>query len=179
MGINIQPTLENEKVNLYPLHEKDFNNLFAVAADPKIWEQHPNKNRYKIEVFKVFFDGALQSKGAFKIVDKNSGDVIGSSRFYDYNQEDNTILIGYTFFGLSYWGNGFNHTVKTLMLNYIFQFVSKVYFHIGANNIRSQISLGRLGTTKIGEQEVTYFGELPKLNFVYSISKEEWNQLGV
>jgi RimJ/RimL family protein N-acetyltransferase len=179
MGINIQPTLENEKVILYPLQENDFNDLFAVAADPKIWEQHPNKNRYKIEVFKVFFDGALQSKGAFKIVDKNSGDVIGSSRFYDYNQEDNTILIGYTFFGLSYWGNGFNHTVKTLMLNYIFQFVSKVYFHIGANNVRSQISLGRLGTTKIGEQEVTYFGELPKLNFVYSISKEEWNQLGV
>jgi RimJ/RimL family protein N-acetyltransferase len=179
MGINIQPTLENEKVILYPLQENDFNDLFAVAADPKIWEQHPNKNRYKIEVFKVFFDGALQSKGAFKIVEKNSGDVIGSSRFYDYNQEDNTILIGYTFFGLSYWGNGFNHTVKTLMLNYIFQFVSKVYFHIGANNVRSQISLGRLGTTKIGEQEVTYFGELPKLNFVYSISKEEWDQLGV
>jgi RimJ/RimL family protein N-acetyltransferase len=179
MGINIQPTLENEKVILYPLQENDFNDLFAVAADPKIWEQHPNKNRYKIEVFKVFFDGALQSKGAFKIVEKNSGDVIGSSRFYDYNQEDNTILIGYTFFGLSYWGNGFNHTVKTLMLNYIFQFVSKVYFHIGANNVRSQISLDRLGTTKIGEQEVTYFGELPKLNFVYSISKEEWDQLGV
>jgi hypothetical protein len=65
------------------------------------------------------------------------------------------------------------------MLNYIFQFVSKVYFHIGANNVRSQISLDRLGTTKIGEQEVTYFGELPKLNFVYSISKEEWDQLGV
>lgn len=179
MGINIQPTLENEKVILYPLQENDFNDLFAVAADPKIWEQHPNKNRYKIEVFKVFFDGALQSKGAFKIVEKNSGDVIGSSRFYDYNQEDNTILIGYTFFGLSYWENGFNHTVKTLMLNYIFQFVSKVYFHIGANNVRSQISLDRLGTTKIGEQEVTYFGELPKLNFVYSISKEEWDQLGV
>jgi len=179
MGINIQPTLENEKVILYPLQENDFNDLFAVAADPKIWEQHPNKNRYKIEVFKVFFDGALQSKGAYKIVDKKSGDVIGSTRFYDYNQEDNTILIGYTFFGLTYWGNGFNHTVKTLMLNYIFQFVSKVYFHIGANNVRSQISLGRLGTTKIGEQEVTYFGELPKLNFVYSISKEEWDQLGV
>jgi len=179
MGINIQPTLENEKVILYPLQENDFNDLFAVAADPKIWEQHPNKNRYKIEVFKVFFDGALQSKGAYKIVDKKSGDVIGSTRFYDYNQEDNTILIGYTFFGLTYWGNGFNHTVKTLMLNYIFQFVSKVYFHIGANNVKSQISLGRLGTTKIGEQEVTYFGELPKLNFVYSISKEEWDQLGV
>jgi RimJ/RimL family protein N-acetyltransferase len=179
MGINIQPTLENEKVILYPLQENDFNDLFAVAADPKIWEQHPNKNRYKIEVFKVFFDGALQSKGAFKIVEKNSGDVIGSTRFYDYNLEENTILIGYTFFGVAYWGKGFNHTVKTLMLNYIFQFVSKVYFHIGANNVRSQISLGRLGTTKIGEQEVTYFGELPKLNFVYSISKEEWNQLRV
>ena len=60
------------------------------------------------------------------------------------------------------------------MLDYIFQFVSVVYFHIGADNIRSQIAIKKLGTTKIGEQEVAYFGEQAKLNFVYSLKKEEW-----
>jgi RimJ/RimL family protein N-acetyltransferase len=176
MNFNIQTTLRNEKVILYPLLEEDFDDLYAVAADPEIWEQHPNKDRWKIEVFKVYFDGAIQSKGAFKIVDKTNGNIIGCTRFYDYNEKENEILIGYTFYGTSYWGKGYNHAVKTLMLDYIFQFVSKVYFHVGADNIRSQIAIGRLGSTKIDEQTVTYFGERPKLNHIYSLTKEEWKQ---
>jgi len=174
MNINIQPTLENENVILHPLQDKDFDDLYAVASDPKIWEQHPNKDRCKIEVFKVFFEGAMQSKGAFKIVNKASGHVMGSTRFYDHNQEENSISIGYTFYGRDYWGKGFNHSVKSLMLDYIFQFVSKVHFHIGADNIRSQIAIGRLGTTKIDEQEIAYFGEEPKMNYIYCLTKEEW-----
>ena len=174
MNIDIQPTLENEKVILYPLQENDFDDLHEVAKDPKIWEQHPNKNRWKIEVFKVFFEGAIQSKGAFKIINKITGKVIGSSRFYDHNEGESHISIGYTFFGTEYWGKGFNHSVKAIMLDYIFQYVSKVHFHIGADNIRSQIAIGRLGTTKIDEQEIAYFGEKPKLNYIYSLSKEEW-----
>ena len=174
MNINIQPTLENENVILHPLQDKDFDDLYAVASDPKIWEQHPNKDRCKIEVFKVFFDGAMQSKGAFKIVNKASGHVMGSTRFYDHNQEENSISIGYTFYGREYWGKGFNHSVKSLMLDYIFQFVSIVHFHIGADNIRSQIAIARLGTTKIDEQEIAYFGEEPKMNYIYCLTKEEW-----
>jgi RimJ/RimL family protein N-acetyltransferase len=174
MNLDTQPTLENEKVIIYPLEEKDFDGLYKVASDSAIWAQHPNKDRWKMNVFKVFFDGAIKSKGAFKIVNKSNGDIIGSTRFYDYNEKENSILIGYTFYATAYWGKGFNHTVKTLMLDYIFKFVSKVYFHVGAENIRSQIAIGRLGTTKIGEEEVTYFGEQPKLNCIYTITKEEW-----
>ncbi|SFS83245.1 GNAT family N-acetyltransferase [Sphingobacterium wenxiniae] len=173
-GINIQPILEDEKAILYPLQEKDFEVLYAVASDPKIWEQHPNKNRWKKEVFKTFFDGAMQSKGTFKIVDKTTGSTIGSTRFYNYNAEDNSIFINYTFYAVEYWSKGINHSLKTIMLDYIFQFVSKVYFHIGANNIRSQVAIGRIGAKKIAEQEVIYFGEAPRLNFVYEISKEKW-----
>ena len=174
MIFNIQPILENEKVILYPLQEKDFEVLYAVASDPKIWEQHPNKDRWKKDIFNTFFDGAMQSKGAFKIVDKTTGNVIGSTRFYDYHEKENSIFIGYTFYATSYWGKGINHLVKTTMLDYIFQFVSKVYFHIGANNLRSQISIGRLGAEKTAEKEVTYFGENLRLNFVYEISKQKW-----
>ncbi|MBX2924352.1 MAG: GNAT family N-acetyltransferase [Chitinophagaceae bacterium] len=171
MNFNIQPILENGQVILYPLQENDFEALYTVAADPKIWEQHPNKDRWKREVFKTFFEGALQSKGAFKIVDKATGNVIGSTRIYDYNEQENSLFIGYTFYAVQYWGRGINHSVKAMMLEYLFQFVSKVYFHIGASNIRSQIAIGRIGAKKIAEQEVTYFGEAPRLNFVYEISK--------
>ncbi|RYE53206.1 MAG: N-acetyltransferase [Sphingobacteriales bacterium] len=176
-GLNIQLLLQSDRVVLYPLHENDFEALYASASDPKIWEQHPNKDRWKKEVFQTFFDGAIQSKGAFKIVDKKTAEVIGSTRFYDYNQEESSILIGYTFYTVSTWGKGINPAVKKMLLDYVFQFVSKVYFHIGADNIRSQIAIVRLGAVKVAEQEVTYYGETPKLNFVYEIDKATWKIL--
>ena len=172
--INIQPVLETEGILLSPLQENDFDVLYFAASDPKIWEQHPNKERWQKEIFKTFFVGAIQSKGAFKIIDKSNGSVIGSTRFYDYYEPENSIQIGYTFYKTQYWGNGTNNLVKRLMLDYIFNFVSKVYFHIGENNIRSQKAISRLGALKIGEQEVTYFGEKPVLNFVYEITCEDW-----
>jgi RimJ/RimL family protein N-acetyltransferase len=177
MNFNIQPELESEDLLLSPLQEDDFDALYEVASDRLIWAQHPNKDRWKKEVFQNFFTGAIQSKGAFKIVDKATGKAIGSTRFYDYDENDNSLLIGYTFYARAYWSKGVNPTVKCLMLDYIFSFVSKVGFHIGADNIRSQIAISRLGAIKVSEQEVTYFGETPKLNFVYEIKKEDWRTL--
>lgn len=173
-SIPVQPVLENDKVILYPLESGDFEALYEVASDPRVWEQHPNKDRWKREVFRTFFEGAMQSGGAFRIVDKASGAVIGSTRFYDHDPASDSILIGYTFYAVRCWGTGINRSVKTLMLNYIFQYVSKVIFHVGSENLRSQIAIGRIGATKTGEETVTYFGEAPKLNFVYSIDRERY-----
>ena len=110
MNFNIQPILENEKVILYPLQEEDFEALYNVASDPKIWEQHPTKDRWKRENFQIFFDGAIQSKGAFKIVDKATGNIIGSTRIYEYNEKENSLFIGYTFYATSYWGKQYPFT---------------------------------------------------------------------
>jgi N-acetyltransferase len=170
----LQPNLQNDKAILQPLQETDFEDLYAVASDPLIWEQHPNKDRWRREVFHTFFDGALQSKGAFKIIDKATGELAGSTRIYDYDEQDKSILIGYTFFGRAFWGKGLNLSVKALLLDYLFDFVEQVYFHIGAVNVRSQIAIERLGATKVDELEVAYFGEAPKLNYVYRISKQYW-----
>jgi RimJ/RimL family protein N-acetyltransferase len=174
MPLDTQPTLENHQALLLPLQEDDFDALYAAASDPKVWEQHPNKDRWKPAVFRTFFEGAMQSQGAFKIIDKTTGEVAGSTRFYGHDQQQDNIHIGYTFYATRYWGKGLNHQVKALMLNYIFQFVSQVLFHIGAENVRSQIAISRLGAEKIAEEEIAYFGESPKLNFVYKIDKANW-----
>lgn len=82
MDFSIQTELENEKYKLIPLSQGDFEALYKVASDPKIWEQHPNKNRYEKEVFEIFFEGAIKSKGTFKIVEKSSGEVLSSVSKY-------------------------------------------------------------------------------------------------
>lgn len=174
MPLNLQPTLANEHVKLIPLQEADFEALYAVACDPLIWEQHPNRDRWKRDVFANFFDGAMKSGGAFKVVEVATSEVMGCTRIYDYDEAANSILIGYTFFGRKWWGKGINRAVKSLMLDYLFAYVEEVGFHIGAVNVRSQISIERMGARKVDELEVAYYGEAPKLNFVYSISKGDW-----
>ena len=169
--MNVQATLENEYVKLVPLNPYDFEELFSVASDPKIWEQHPNKDRYQREVFEKFFQGAIESKGAFKIMDKSSNEVAGSTRFYDYNPKENSIFIGYTFYATKFWGSKLNPQVKKLMLDYIFQFVDKVNLHVGKHNIRSQKAMEKLGAKKVDEVNVAYFGEPEKLNVVFEIDK--------
>ena len=163
--------LENKKVILTPLLESDFERLFEVASDKMIWAQHPNPDRFKREVFEKYFEGAIQSEGAFLISNAVTGDIIGSTRFYDYDDKERLIKIGYTFFSRFCWGNHFNKEAKWLMLQHAFNYVDKVHFEVGAQNIRSQKAMERLGAEKIFEQEVTYYGELPKHNFVYEMKK--------
>lgn len=165
--MNTQQRLKNDIVSLVPLKEEDFEQLYAIASDPLIWEQHPNKDRYQREVFQTFFEGALASKGAYLIYENTNNELVGCTRFYDLDQ--NAVFIGYTFIKRSHWGAKINPSVKALMLDYAFQFVNEVKFHIGAQNIRSQKAIERLGAKKVREIEVEYYGEVPKLNFEYVI----------
>lgn len=172
--MNLRPLLENERIRLEPIEETDFEALFAVASDAKIWADHPRQDRWKQPVFKKYFDEAIESGAAFKVVDKASGKVIGSSRYYNYEEKDNSIMVGYTFYAVKYWGKGINAVVKKLMLDYIFQFVSKVKLFTGVDNIRSQRAIEKLGAEKIAKKEVYYVGEPSRINYLYCLEKEDW-----
>jgi RimJ/RimL family protein N-acetyltransferase len=171
-----QPALESKLIKLQPLKADDFDVLYAVASDPLIWEQHPNPDRYKREVFQNFFKGAMESGAAFLVLDRQSGNVIGSSRYYDLKECESSVAIGYTFLDRDHWGGSYNGALKKLMLEHAFQYVNRVLFHIGAENIRSQKSMERLGGKKIKELKMEYYGEQSKLNFEYEMKKENWNQ---
>ena len=171
MYFDLQPTLENELVKLMPLKEEEFEKLYQVASDPLIWEQHPDRYRYKRDVFERYFRGAIESKGAFIVVEKKSGEVIGSSRFYDFDKDKKSITIEYTFLARKYWGTTYNRAMKNLMLGHAFKFVDTIIFHIGAKNIRSQKAIEKLGARKVGGIEISYPVENEYLNFIYEIEK--------
>ncbi|MEO8666052.1 MAG: GNAT family N-acetyltransferase [Ignavibacteria bacterium] len=174
MNFELQPNIENELVKIQPLQKSDFEALYKVASDPLIWEQHPNQDRYKKDVFINFFTGAIESGGAFLVYDVKSGEPIGSSRYYGYDGDKKNVSIGYTFLARDHWGTTYNRALKSLMMDHAFRFVDSVIFHIGAGNIRSQKSIVKLGAQKIGELEMEYYGERMKLNFVYEIEKKDW-----
>lgn len=174
--INWQPdNLEDELVELVPLTENDFEVLFRAASDPLIWEQHPMNDRYKREVFQLFFDGAVSSKTAFLIRDKTSKEIIGSTRYYDYKPENSSIAIGYTFLSRKYWGGRYNKAVKKLLLDYAFIFIDNVYFHIGPDNIRSQLATIKIGAKKTGEVNFDQYGP-NSLHYEYLLPKQAWSE---
>jgi RimJ/RimL family protein N-acetyltransferase len=166
MSFELQPTLKGDLVELRPLRSDDFHELYAVASDPLIWEQHPSKDRYRVDVFKEFFRESLESKGALIAIDVKNGRIIGSSRFHAHNPEKREIEIGWTFLSRSYWGGTYNGEMKQLMLRHAFQFVKSVIFIVGIQNIRSQKAVEKIGGVRVGSRTDARGRE----NFVYQIT---------
>ena len=147
-----QPHLLGELVEVRPLRRADFAALFAVAADPLIWEQHPDRNRYREETFRAFFDDHLASGGALLVVERRSGEVIGTSRFHGYDAERSEVEIGWTFLSRSHWGGLYNGDLKSLMIGHAFRFVQRVVLLVHPENLRSQRAVEKLGALRIGER---------------------------
>jgi RimJ/RimL family protein N-acetyltransferase len=152
MPFDLQPVLKGELIELRPLRSEDFDDLYAVASDPLIWEQHPVTDRYKAEVFEGFFREALESGGTLIAVDCKNGQVIGSSRFHGYDKENSEIEIGWTFLARSHWGGIYNREMKQLMLRHAFQFVNSVIFLVGPQNLRSQRAVEKIGAVRVGSR---------------------------
>jgi RimJ/RimL family protein N-acetyltransferase len=152
VSFDLQPVLKGELLTLRPLRPEDFPGLFAVAADPLIWEQHPARDRYMEDVFRTFFREAMDSGGALIATDSKAGQVIGSSRFHGYDEEASEIEIGWTFLARSHWGGIYNKEMKQLMLRHAFQFVSAVVFLVGPQNLRSQRALEKIGGVCVGSR---------------------------
>ncbi|WP_406271789.1 GNAT family N-acetyltransferase [Streptomyces sp. NBC_00191] len=137
MLFDVQPWLKGELVELRPLRAEDYADLYAVAADPLVWEQHPDPERYRERAFSGFFRDALES---------------GSSRYHGYDDERDEVEIGWSFLARSHWGGVYNRELKELMLNHAFRFVSSVIFLVGPDNVRSQRAVEKIGGVRAGSR---------------------------
>jgi RimJ/RimL family protein N-acetyltransferase len=154
-------------LQLRPLHTGDLEALFAVASDPKIWEQHPEWDRFREPVFRIFFEDALQSGGALVAIDKKSGKIIGSSRFHGYDAERSEIEIGWSFLARDFWGGTYNKEMKELMLDHAHQYIDTVIFKVGPHNLRSQKAMEKIGGRRSGARK----DDTGLVSMVYEIRK--------
>ena len=171
MAFDLQPHLKGKLLELRPLATDDWDELFAVASDSLIWEQHPERDRHKENVFRIFFEDAMECGGAFVIIDRKTDQIIGSTRFFGYDPKKSEIEIGWTFLARKYWGGRYNAEMKDLMLAHAFQFVENVVFFVGEHNIRSQRAMEKIGAVKIGTATRTYGNHPPATNVKYVIRK--------
>jgi RimJ/RimL family protein N-acetyltransferase len=170
---NLQPTLSGSLLRLAPLVPADFDTLYSVARDPLIWEQHPDHDRYKPDVFAAFFEKALNSGGALLIRELAADTVVGSSRYYDWNREVREISIGYTFLARKCWGGEFNRDLKRLMIAHAFEFAERIWFHVGSENKRSRRAMEKIGANF--SHEVTADPAWARRGMVYyCVSRAQW-----
>jgi RimJ/RimL family protein N-acetyltransferase len=146
-----QPVLRGPTLLLRPLVEADREPLWQVARDPLIWEQHPDKTRAEPEGFARLFQSALDSRSALVVIDQRTGRIIGSSRYYDWEPQRREVAIGYTFLARDYWGGAANREMKQLMMQHAARRADRVWFHVGADNMRSRRAMEKLGARAMFE----------------------------
>lgn len=144
--------------------------MHAAASDPLIWEQHSERNRHERPVFQRFFDGAMACGGGLTVIDTVTGKIVGSSRFYDWDSTDDSVVIGYTFLARSHWGTGANREMKDLMMTHAFQYARRVWFHVSKDNMRSRRAVEKLGATLDREASVPV-GGVPAMRCLYRLDR--------
>ncbi len=170
-----QPTLLGPTLRLRPLAPADWDALFAVASDPKLWEQHPAHDRWQEPVFRAFFADALASAGALVVEERGSGRVIGSSRYDHARALAGEVEIGWTFLARDHWGGATNGELKRLMLDHAFgQGIGRVIFLVGEANVRSRRALAKIGARLTSRVDETELGGAIVRHLVYAIDPADW-----
>lgn len=175
--MNLQPFLENKLIRIRPLRINDLEPMYTIAKDPRIWEQHPC-DRYKRTEFERFFSESIQSKGALTILDQQTNQVIGSSRFKRIKGFQNGIEIGWSFLDRSYWGGATNKVVKGLMIQYAFSFIDHILFYVAKSNVRSQKAVEKIGAQKINPSTFPMLPRKGEDTLTFMIKKTEYMNMG-
>jgi len=169
----LQTVLSGPTLHLTPLQSEHWSALMQAASDPLIWTLHPEPERYKPELFRPVFDSGLASGGAYLICDKQSGEVLGTSRYYDFDATRQEVAIGYTFLVRSRWGGATNRELKHLMLAHAFSFVHTVWFHVGEHNLRSRRAVEKLGALYTHTDTTAPTG-VARTTALYRLDKTTW-----
>lgn len=115
---------------------------------------------------------------AYAQLDATTGEVAGTSSYYDVNPALRTISIGHTWLGRRWWRSGHNTESKLLMLTHAFDTLgaARVVWHTDVHNHRSQDAIARLGATREGElrkHRIRRDGSW-RTSVQYSMTDDDW-----
>lgn len=147
--------LEGERVRLEPLTPAHLHQLVAACNDDALWEFTFRANLFaQEETAKRLIADAIEDPHtvAFVVVDKATNTVIGSTRYFDIEEQHRKLEIGWTFIARSHWRTHVNTECKLLLLRYAFETwnAARVQLKAEAVNQRSRNAILRLGATHEG-----------------------------
>lgn len=179
--------LENEIVKLKPLELNDLSGILEAASYPEIWSHMSTTIEKMVDVHN-FVENALlmrrnKTEFPFVIVDKKTGEIIGSTRFMDIDDTHQRVEIGTTWLTPVYWRTAINTNCKYLLLQYCFEtlHLQRVQIKTDHENIQSQKAIERIGATKEGilRNHMIRKDGTARHTVMYSITLDEWPQVKI
>lgn len=175
--------LENDRVLLRSLQHEDLKHLAPFAMnEPDIWRFSITEVKGE-EGMKSYIDTAVAGRAEghsfpFIVFDKVANEYAGCTRFYDIQWANQSLQLGYTWYGQQFQRTGLNRNCKFLLLQYAFEQlgIERVEFRADNNNQRSITAMKAIGCVPEGVLR----SHLPLPNgtrrdsIVLSILKGEW-----
>jgi RimJ/RimL family protein N-acetyltransferase len=148
--------LEDAFVALEPLTPAHAPALEAASADGELWKLWFTSAPAPGEAL-AYIAKALEGQKAglmlpFAVREKSSGDIVGTTRFYDFVNDPRRAAIGYTWYAKRWQKSHLNTACKRLLLQHAFEQLGcvAVEFHTDHRNLDSQRAIERLGAVREG-----------------------------
>ncbi|MER6947227.1 GNAT family protein [Nonomuraea sp. NPDC000554] len=174
--------LEDDVVRLEPLTPAHLPDLFvAGGADEEVWRYSPYLTPRTEGELAALARGILDSDRyvGFAVVLKETGRAVGWTTYIDVPDYDESLEIGWTWYGRSVWRTAVNTACKVLLLDHAFGLgYNRMVLKTDVRNTRSQDAIKRIGGVYEGTlrrqrlrpdgtwRDTVYFG----------ILEEEWPQ---
>jgi RimJ/RimL family protein N-acetyltransferase len=177
--------LENNRVRLRPLDTSDFEALKPAAFDPDIWQFTLTRADDAVSLADYLatavHDREAGRRYAFAIIDRETGQLAGSTSYYNLVPHDQRLSIGYTWVGREFQRTGLNRAAKHLLLSYAFDHLGyeRVELETDARNEKSQQAMRRMGASEEGtlrRHRLTQ-GGIRRDTVIFSIIRPDWEGL--
>ncbi|SDI09048.1 Protein N-acetyltransferase, RimJ/RimL family [Actinokineospora alba] len=175
-----RPTLTGSYVHLAPLTERHCPGLFEAGKEPSIWTWLSTRQPQSLADTERMVAAALADPTRLPLVqlDAVTGEVAGTTSFYEIDERNRGLYIGHTWIGARWQRTALNTEAKLMLLRWAFDHLGALHvgWHTDLRNERSQRAIERLGATREGvlrAHKIRTDGTL-RDTVVYSVTAEEW-----
>ncbi|WP_225724960.1 MULTISPECIES: GNAT family N-acetyltransferase [unclassified Nocardia] len=141
-------------VRLTPLGQEHAKGLLAAGRDPGIWTWLSRSAPVDLADAEQMVAETLADpeRRAFAQIDLVSGQIAGTTSYYEISERHRSISIGYTWLGAAWQRTALNTEAKLLLLRHAFETLGaqRVSWHTDIRNLRSQRAIERLGALREG-----------------------------
>ncbi len=177
--------LEGQHVRLEPLAPEHVDGLAAVGLDEDLWKWIPVPVR-TVEEMSSYVQTALneQTKGSalpFALIERDSGRIIGSTRYSNIDRDHHRLEIGWTWVARQWQRTAINTEAKYLLLRHAFETLKciRVELKTDSLNERSRAAILRIGAREEGtfrNHMITASGRI-RHTVYFSILDSEWPEV--
>lgn len=175
--------LEDERALLRPLTISDYAHLLPFSLNEQELWQYSAQQADSAEKLKIYIEKALiakinQTEYPFIVFDKKTQQYAGSTRFYDIDLKNDSLQLGYTWYGKAFHKTGLNRHCKFLLLQFAFETlnINRVEFRADYRNKNSIAAMKAIGCQEEGvlRQNMQLPNNVCRDSIILSILKEEW-----